>query len=342
MLWTIKVKIKEATKRVPLFAILGVFFLRVMRGFYAYRYILQECSHKKIRNTYFMDYDGSGDTYLTCAYLDWRGMIGQDDAFIASGRLSLKIAKLFGFGRFVELGPRAALTVRVMERFYGRKLKLSPLLYESEYLEYSGVLRHMEGHRGLNFMRLLRVGFEANFSLPYDELPWKQPKFSYDPNELEQYFREYGLIGGRTVLISPYAGKGEQGGIPMSFYSRIAQELKKSGFTVCTNSSDPHKEPVVPGTIPILIPHRLMRPFCEKAGFFIGLRSGLCDILSGAEQCKKIILYWVMPIPSAVSSHQDFFSLNAMELCEDAVELAFRSDEQDELAVQIINTVRSE
>ncbi len=342
MLWTIKVKIKEAVKRIPLLAILGVFFLRVMRGFRSYSRILRECPAEKTRNVYFMDYDGSGDTYLTCAYLDWRGMIGQSDAFIASGGLSLKIAKLFGFGHFVELEPKAALTVRVMERFYGQKLKLSSLLYESEYLEYSGVLRRMEGHRELNFMRLLRVGFEANFGLPYDELPWKQPEFPYDPNEVEQYFQKYGLVGGRTVLISPYAGKGEQGGIPMSFYASIAQELKRSGFTVCTNSGNPQKEPVVPGTIPILIPHRLMRPFCEKAGCFIGLRSGLCDILSGAKHCKKIILYWVMPIPSTVSSHQDFFSLNAMELCEDAVELAFKSDGQDELAAQIINTVRPE
>lgn len=334
-------KIKEAIKQMPLLAIPGIFVLRVLRGFYTYRRILRDCPSGEIRNIYFMDYEGSGDTYLTCGYLDYKGMIGPEDAFAASGGLSLKIGKLFGFGHFITVTPKAALTVRVMERFYGGKLELHPLLYESEYLEYSGVLRHMEGYRGLNFMLLLRIGLEVHCGLPYDELPWKQPEFSYKLSELDECFEKYGLAEGRTVLISPYAGKGERGGIPMSFYSDIARRLRDAGFTVCTNSCDPKKEPIIPGTVPILVPHRLMRPFCERAGCFIGLRSGLCDIISGARLCKKVVLYWVIPIPSAFSSHQDFFSLNAMGLCTDAVELAYKSDVEQEIATQIVRAASS-
>lgn len=36
------------------------------------------------------------------------------------------------------------------------------LLYESDYLEYSGIFRRMVGCRGLDFMSMLKIGLEAN------------------------------------------------------------------------------------------------------------------------------------------------------------------------------------
>lgn len=321
-------KIKQCIKNTPLFAIPIMYFFRVIRGFYNYRYILKKCPSDQNSRIYFMDYDGSGDTYITCSYLKSKGLIGQNDCFVASGGLSLKIAELFDFGSYIKLPPKAALTVRMMERFYGGRLKFLPLLYESDYLEYSGLLRRMAGYHGLNFMRLLRVGFEANFDLPYDEIPWELPDFPHNPEEIKEIFQRYQLVPGRTVLIAPYAGKHDLWDIPISFYEKLARRLREEDFIVCTNSSNPRREPAISDTIPLLVPHRLVRAFCEKAGYFIGLRSGLCDMISGARDCKKVILYGNMPIPSLTASHREFFSLNGMELCEDAVELEFGKNEQ--------------
>lgn len=312
-------KIKRWLKSMPLVAI-PIMFCRVLRGFGTYRRILRACPLEEGWCVYFMDYDGSGDTYLTCGYLQAKGLLDSRAAFAASGNLSLKIAKLFPFGRYTSAAPKAALTVRMMERFLGQRLKLLPLLYESDYLEYSGLLRLMAGHRGLDFMSMLKIGLEANCGVPYNESPWEQPRFPYDQAELDEIFEKYSLIPGRTILLAPYAGKHEMWGIPMEFYAKLAAQLREAGYMVCTNSGDMRREPPVPGTIALLIPHRLVRAFCEMAGGFVGLRSGLCDMVSAAERCKKIVLYGKMPIPSAVATHQEFFSIKNMGLCADVEE----------------------
>lgn len=320
----------------PILAIPVLFFCRVLLGLHTYRRILKACPLEEGWQIYFMDYDGSGDTYLACSYLQSRGQIGQGSAFIASGALSLKIAQLFEFERFLQIRPKAALTVRMMERFYGQRLRIRPLLYESDFLEYSGIFRFMAGHRGLNFMSMLKIGFEFNCGLSYEEVPWKQPEFPYDSAELDTIFSAHHLTPGKTILLAPYAGKHDLWGIPMAFYAELAQKLQIKGFTLCTNSGDPEKEPPVPGTVPLFVSHRLVRPFCERAGYFVGLRSGLCDIISSAKGCKKIILSGKMTTPSVVSSHQNFFSLNNMGLCEDAVELEYIETNYELLQRKII------
>lgn len=268
-----------------------------------------------------MDYDGSGDTYLTCGYLQSLGMIGGHDAFAASGGLSRKIAELFPFGRYTQVVPKAALNVRLMERFLGCKLKLLPLLYESDYLEYSGIMRRMAGWRGIDFMTMLKIGLEVNCGVLYQEGAWEQPTFPNNEAEVDEIFQSNGLIPGKTILLAPYAGKNDLWGIPLSFYEKLVQKLVARGYTVCTNSSGSKREPPVQGTIPLLVSHRIMRPFCETAGVFIGLRSGLCDIISGARDCKKIVFYSPTMKIGGVCSFEDFFSLKNMGLCEDAMEM---------------------
>lgn len=329
-------RVKKWLKSKPMAAI-PIMFYRVLRGYRAYRHILRDCPPEEGWRIYFMDYDGSGDTYLTCGYLQAKKQIDSKAAFAASGNLSLKIAKLFPFGRYTSVAPKSALTVRMMERFLGQKLRLSPLLYESEFLEYSGILRRMHGYRGLDFMLMLKTGLEISCKIPYDETPWEQPKFPYDQTELDEIFEKYDLIPGKTVVLAPYAGKHNMWGIPMGFYEELAERLKKDGYVVCTNSGDVKKEPIVPGTIPLFVSHRLMRFFCEQAGCFIGLRSGLCDIISAAEGCKKVILY-APDIPIAgVCSYQEFFSIRNMKLCIDAIEWEIGQNCTEKILSHILN-----
>ena len=314
-------RLKRWIKNFPPIAILGLFFMRILSGWRAYRKMLTECPPEEGWRIWFMDYDGSGDTYLTCGYLQSKGFIGKHDAFAASGGLSKKVAELFPFGRFTSVKPKVALNVRLMERFLGQRLKLMPLLYESDYLEHSGLMRRVAGIRGIDFMTMLKIGLEANCGVPFDDGLWHQPEFPYDPAEVEAIFRENGLKPGRTALIAPYAGKSEMWGVPMSFYEEITRRLQEKGYTVCTNSGNAKREPPISGTCPLLVPHRLLKPFCQRAGIFIALRSGLCDMVSDAEGCKKIILYTDMPIHSVCTSHMEFFSLRNMGLCEDTVEV---------------------
>lgn len=275
-----------------------------------------------------MDYGGSGDTYLSCAYLAARQEITEKSFFVAAGFLSLKIARLFDFKGYLEVSPERAFSVRIMERFCGVPQRLRPLLYESDPLAYSGIFRRMAGHRELDFMSILKIGLEVNCGIPYEEKPWTQPEFPYDPVEVDKIFRTHGLEPGKIVLLAPYAGQQNMWGIPMEFYTKLTARLRAAGYTVCTNSGDPQKEPPVPGTLPLLVPHHLIRPFCEQAGYFIGLRSGLCDIISAAKLRAKIVLYPVVRT-EGIAFFREFFSLKNMGLCEDTMELQVTEQNQE-------------
>lgn len=334
-------KIRKRIKRCHIIGIPAVFFYRVLTGYWAYRRIIKTFPPDKDVKIFFMDYGGSGDTYLSCAYLAARQEITEKSFFVAAGSLSLKIARLFDFKGYLEVSPDRAFSVRIMERFCGVPLRLQPLLYESDPLGYSGILRLMAGHRGLDFMSMLKIGLEVNCGIPYEEKPWRQPEFPYDPVEVDKIFRTHGLAPGKIVLLAPYAGKQNMWGIPMEFYTKLAAQLRAAGYTVCTNSGDPQKEPPVPGTLPLLVPHHLMRPFCERAGYFIGLRSGLCDIISAVKLRAKIVLYPVVRT-EGIAFFREFFSLKNMGLCEDAVELELRNFYVEKIISKILDFFNEE
>lgn len=329
-------RIRKRIKRCHVIGIPAVFFYRIFMGYWAYRRIIKTFPSDQDAKIFFMDYGGSGDTYLSCAYLAARQEITEKSFFVAAGPLSLKIARLFDFKGYLEVSPDRAFSVRIMERFCGVPLRLWPLLYESDPLGYSGILRLMAGHRGLDFMSMLKIGLEVNCGIPYEEEPWTQPEFPYDPVEVNEIFRTHGLTPGKIVLLAPYAGKQNMWGIPMEFYSKLAVQLQVAGYTVYTNSSNPKKEPPVPGTFPLLVPYHLARPFCEQAGYFIGLRSGLCDIISAAKLRAKIVLHPVVQT-EGIAFFREFFSLKKMGLCEDAVELEVRDDYAEEALSQIMS-----
>lgn len=330
-------RLKKRVKRLSLIAIPGIFLTRVLSGFRAYRKILTACPPEEGWKIWFMDYDGSGDTYLTCGYLQSQGMIGEHDAFAASGGLSRKIAELFPFGRYTQIKPKEALCVRFMERFWGQKLNVLPLLYESEYLEYSGILRRMAGWRKIDFMTMLKIGLEVNSNVPFQEGAWKAPVFPYQESEIDEIFEKNKLIPGKTVLLAPYAGKSDLWGIPLSFYEELTQKLIQKGYIVCTNSMDPQKEPPVPGTRSLLVSHRLIQAFCEKAGGFISLRSGLCDIVSSTKDCIEIILYSPNFFIKGISSYFSFFSIKMMKLRQDKIfEIEIKDEKLEKIYSQIL------
>ena len=77
--------------------------------------------------------------------------------------------------------------------------------------------------------------------------------------------------------------------------------------------------------------------FVEKAGIFIGVRSGFCDVIS-ASKAKKIILYDAEN-RFYNSSAFEYFSLNHMGLCRDAIEIEYRYLKLDETISKIIEYI---
>lgn len=131
----------------------------------------------------------------------------------------------------------------------------------------------------------LMHSYRALFELPYTAKPNAQRIKCQ--NNVDEYFKKYGLLKEKTVILAPNAQSFSL--IQRDFWELLAKKLYTKGFSVCTNVASKDEE-VIPGTIPVFIKLNDIQEFAEEAGYFIALRSGLCDILCNCS-CKKIVLY---------------------------------------------------
>lgn len=115
------------------------------------------------------------------------------------------------------------------------------------------------------------------------------PPLVEDDNMIHKLFTQNHLERGKTVLLAPYSTGLKEYEIPQTFWVKIVTELKYRGFTLATNCAGMEK--CIPGTIALNIPYHQIVPFLEKAGYFIGIRSGLCDIVAGQPARKSYCIH---------------------------------------------------
>jgi hypothetical protein len=116
------------------------------------------------------------------------------------------------------------------------------------------------------------------------------------------------LIKGKTVILAPHAKSVVQP--PLSFWERIASTWLNRGYLVYTSINE--GEQPISGTNPLTLPLSEMVSAAEYAGIFIGLRSGLCDVLHTAN-CRKILVFpdcYYSVTPHKVA---DFFAMPGWE-----------------------------
>lgn len=91
---------------------------------------------------------------------------------------------------------------------------------------------------------------------------------------------------GKTVILSPYANSVVL--LNKGLWEGISEYYKRQDFEVYTNVIGDEKP--VSGTKPLSAGISEMIPIVENAGTFIGIRSGLCDVIKFSE-CNKYALY---------------------------------------------------
>ena len=106
----------------------------------------------------------------------------------------------------------------------------------------------------------------------------------------------------------------------LDFWEALARKLNENGFTVCTNVNDYEKE--IAGTKKVFIEYSDLELFAQKAGFFIGIRNGLCDLISNVVGVYKVFVYpdvfWMSKKKEGLNIAKaiDVFSLTGM--CRDS------------------------
>ena len=277
-------------------------------------------------------YTGTGDVYLIGTF--WHEYILnnkiEDYVFIVINEACRKVALLFNI-KNVEL-----LKNQKESEYLIRYYSLCPTEIRLKVLNdgwakiRANPTEWFRGYKGLYFTELFR---KFVFRLPDTSRP-RHPQFLDVSNQIKQLFEENGLIENKTVIISPYSNTLSD--LPNEFWIKITDALLKKGYIVCTNSSGKH-EPAIGGSIPVFFPLNIAPQFVKMAGVFIGVRSGFCDVISGAS-VKKIILYDAENRFYNCSAYE-YFSLNHMGLCSDAVEIRYKSGELAPVVSMVLDNI---
>lgn len=267
-----------------------------------------------------------GDAYvgMSCMREYMQRFNIKEYVLVVIDRACSKIASLFGFNSHVYSITREEMNEFIQYAVFSNMADGKILILNHRH-PYTCRIGEIGNYKNINFMDHFRYSI---FNLPEGSMP-EVPCSIRDSEESRQYvddlFNKNGLIKGKTVIIFPYAKTAAK--LDENFWIKLALKLKEQGYKVCTNSGG-DSEPAIEGTIPLFFDIRYALETVEAAGYVVGLRSGLCDVISTAK-AKKIIIY-----PDRFygpDSFINFFSLNRMNLCDDAVELVWKDNVEEML-----------
>lgn len=139
----------------------------------------------------------------------------------------------------------------------------------------------------------------------------------WDKRIREKDLIDKGLVKGRSIILAPYANSICE--LPWQFWEVLTRELLKQGYFVFTNIAANQKP--VHGSIEIEIPLQQIGNYLEFAGYFVSLRSGLCDI-AGHAKCKKVVIFRNEKSTS-YSSEIEFFDLHSENEAPDAIQYIY-------------------
>lgn len=297
-----------------------------IRGLYWYKKITR--GHSRECTIFIAPYTGTGDIYLAGLFLNEylkRNNI-TDYVFAVVSNACRKVADMFDIKNVSVLPHQVSDDIISLERATGRDLNI--VVLNDGWM--GDPLQWLRGYKGLNFEKVFRYfvfGFDDN--VPH-ELP---PRKDYSA-EVDALFGQYGLVKGKTVVLSPYSNTLFD--LPDDVLQTIVYHCKNQGFTVCTNCAGAEKP--VAGTAAVFFPLNQAIAFMDEAGYFIGVRSGLCDVISSSN-CKKVILYEKEGF-FYKSSQYEYFSLVNMGLCDDAVEIEYHDDLKEDVLNEIFDALR--
>ncbi|EHL04230.1 hypothetical protein HMPREF0322_05150 [Desulfitobacterium hafniense DP7] len=277
---------------------------------------------------------GTGDYYCVGLYLEqWLEHQGiKNYVYIAKQGAEENVAKLFPVfqGHIYSLPNRFIQPSCVMNALCGGD-EVDLRFFHLPTFPNSicgGKKNVLQGYRGLD---MLDYYLHAGFCMPRNTKP-RLPEFSRDEDVLLKLFTQYGAVPGRTVLLAPHTTGNIAYSLPEKFWEQLAEGLKEIGYHILTNCAG--NEQPIRGTTAAYIPYAQIVPFLEMAGGFIGIRSGLCEIISSAA-CKKVVLHTYHSEWWHDGHSIPYTGLVHMGLCDDANEFIYYDKEKAAIATTI-------
>ncbi len=308
------------------------------------RYIAEACVGRKIYRyvskkyasdmVFLCPYTGTGDIYLIGTF--WKEYCCRNKinnySFVVISMACKRVAELCQIENICVLDKKIHAEYMIYSHMlWPEKVKLK-ILNDCWAQIHTNQIEWFRGYKGLEFAPLFK---KYVFDLPDSAKP-QHPIFENKDSEIKKIMDENGLVSGNTIVLSPYSNT--LADLPDEFWNKLAKKISEQGFFVCTNISNV-SELAIEGTVPVFFPLTIAPQFIEKAGYFIGVRSGFCDIVSGAN-ATKVILY-DKKNRFYMGSAYEYFNLNDMELCTDAIELQYDGN-LEEITNKILSVLKGE
>lgn len=271
-------------------------------------------------------YTGTGDVYLLGGYIDHiMQRLGKEKYILIVPRNSeKKVAELYGMDALVYS----------MDQIW--KLLAFVRMVGFDNLNVFSDNCNIDQKRIDKICGYKNIDMHTLFQKMVFKRDTKVTHFYFYQENADSLFESYGLKKHRTVLLSPYTSSFQS--FSMEQWEQLSVLLMEKGYSVCTNTVG-KEEKAVGGTVAVNIPYRKTIDFVSKAGFFIGLRSGLCDIVS-ASSAVMIVLYPFHFVKDGY--YYRFFSLEKMELRkEKLLELEYGADLKKGQLVEIMEFIQT-
>lgn len=223
----------------------------------------------------FCPFNALGDIYIMMSYWNsFARMRGIDNpVFCVSGRVLSDIIHMFG-NYPVEVYEQKELDAMIQATIYTQD--------KDSYIAHQDRPYVINLHRALYIKKipLEKIYCCGVFGLPADTV-LDSPQ--YGRNEYKDLDR---IVEGKSVVLSPYAKSVPT--IDPAIWTDAVKYYTGNGYKCFTNVV--RDEVPLPDTEALDVPLSEMISVLEKAGTFVGIRSGLCDVVRTAN-CKKIALY---------------------------------------------------
>lgn len=223
----------------------------------------------------FCPFNALGDIYIMMSYWNsfarMRGI--EKPVFCVSGRVLSDIIHMFG-DYPVEVYEQKELDAMIQAAIYTQD--------KDSYIAHQDRPYVINLHRALYIKKipLEKIYCCGVFGLPADTVP-DIPRFGR-----KEYKYLDRIEAGKSVIFSPYAKSVTA--IDAGIWKNAVDYYTGKGYKCFTNVVG--DEVPLAGTEALEVPLPEMISVLEKAGTFIGLRSGLCDVVRTAN-CRKIALY---------------------------------------------------
>lgn len=200
------------------------------------------------------------------------------------------------------------------------------ILHYQYFKMHTGILNNCERnlYNKINFFDMFEY---CTFDKKYSK---NIPCIKTDHSYVNKLFLDNDLKQGKTVILSPYAQTFFR--LSNKFWVKLSKKLINAGYSVCTNSLG-ESEPIIEGTKAIFFPLKEAFDVIEYAGYFVGLRSGFCDIVSETNSPKVVLYQDSLIFPNAF----EFFSFKKMNISKKITDIKYKYNNDNEIINKVLS-----